>query len=78
MAMNKWKFIIGSVDDFDSQESLIRAATVSPIDVASNYSVFEYALPPLTEPVTVLMYGRGLAFSSDWIMDGTVSALVVG
>jgi hypothetical protein len=62
---------------------LRRAATaatidVSPIDTASNYSVLSYALPKSTDPVTVLMYGRGLAFSCDWSTEGTVSLLMEG
>ena len=78
--MRKFTFIIGSTDDFESLEALVEAYKNASLG-ESNASVFTFDVPDVgTDSLTVrdiaTYIGRGLAFSSDWCMDDTLSALL--
>jgi hypothetical protein len=68
--MASYRFIIGSMDDFQSVDELIEAADSG--ESQGNMSIFEYELESDLNQVAV-MYGRGLAFSSHWCMEHTLS-----
>lgn len=80
--MRKFTYIIGSMDDFDGVEALTFAYFNEPDQFAElNASVFIFDVPEVgTNSLTVrdiaTYIGRGLAFSNDWCMDGTVSTLL--
>lgn len=80
--MRKFTYIIGSTDDFDGIEALKFAYFNEPEQFAElNASVFTYDVPEVgTNSLTVrdiaTYIGRGLAFSNDWCMDGTLSCLL--
>jgi hypothetical protein len=88
--MKTYTFIIGSTDDFESMEDLmeymeLRAAngwegTISDNELLEqrNLSWHEFEAPSECDKETVTLIGRGIAFSNDWSMDGTVSFLVEG
>jgi hypothetical protein len=73
--MNKYLFLIGSTDNFESAEDLESSYFADPL--AFRGSAYTFDLPEgLDEDVPVLV-GRGFAFSNDWCMDDTVSLLLV-
>lgn len=80
--MRKFTFLIGSTDDFESIEDL-KSCYFSGDHNFSDYnaSVFTFDVPDVgTNSLTVrdiaTYIGRGLAFSNDWCMDGTLSTLL--
>ena len=80
--MRKFIFLIGSMDDFESLEAL-KNAYFNELDQFAelNASVFIFDVPDVsTSSLTVrdiaTYIGRGMAFSSDWCMDGTFSTLL--
>ncbi len=78
--MRKFIFLIGSTDDFESIEDLTNTYFNGGV-TDRNMSVFTYDVPEVgTSSLTVrdiaTYIGRGLAFSSDWCMDGTLSTLL--
>jgi hypothetical protein len=73
-------FLIGTSDDFESLEDLKNTYFNGGV-TDRNMSVFTFDVPSVgTNSLTVhdiaTYIGRGLAFSSDWCMDGTLSALL--
>ena len=81
--MRKFIFLIGSTDDFESLETLTFAYFNEPDQFAElNASVFTFVVPnvgtgsPLTVHDLATYIGRGLAFSNDWCMDGTLSCIL--
>ena len=84
MSTNMYTFIIGSADDFDSIDTLLyHVGQASINNVAKdvpplNYSTFEFEVPAECDQDTVIMIGRGMAFSNDWCMDDTFSACIHG
>ena len=78
--MRKFTFIIGSTDDFETLEDL-RNTYFNGGVTERNMSVFTFDVPEVgTNSLTVrdiaTYIGRGLAFSNDWCMDGTLSCLL--
>ena len=78
--MRKFIFLIGSTDDFETLEDL-RNTYFNGSVTQRNMSVFTFDVPDVgTDSLTVrdiaTYIGRGLAFSSDWCMDGTLSTLL--
>ena len=78
--MRKFIFLIGSTDDFESLEDLQNTYFNGGV-TERNMSVFTFDVPDVgTNSLTVrdiaTYIGRGLAFSNDWCMDGTLSALL--
>ena len=78
--MRKFIFLIGSTDDFESLEDLTNTYFNGGV-TDRNMSVFTFDVPEVgTSSLTVrdiaTYIGRGLAFSSDWCMDGTLSTLL--
>ena len=82
--LNTFTFAIGTTDDFDSIDALLHhIGQVSVGNVIKDappldYSTFEYDVPADASMETVTMIGRGMAFSEDWCMDGTVSCVIKG
>lgn len=62
--------MIGSLDDFETVEDLV--AYFDQERTGLNASKFSVAAD--TEEVALLI-GRGIAFSSDWCADGTLSTI---
>ena len=78
--MRKFIFLIGTTDDFESLEDLTNTYFNGGV-TERNMSVFTFDVPEVgTNSLTVhdiaTYIGRGLAFSSDWCMDGTLSTLL--
>jgi hypothetical protein len=78
--MRKFIFLIGTTDDFESLEDLKNTYFNGGV-TERNMSVFTFDVPDVgTSSLTVrdiaTYIGRGLAFSSDWCMDGTLSTLL--
>jgi hypothetical protein len=79
--MRRFTFLIGSTDDFESIEALEEAYNNVTLG-ERNASVYTIPLRADcgTDTMTVrdiaTYIGRGLAFSNDWGMDGTVSTLL--
>ena len=78
--MRKFIFLIGSTDDFESLEDLQNTYFNGGV-TERNMSVFTFDVPEVgTNSLTVrdiaTYIGRGLAFSNDWCMDGTLSCLL--
>lgn len=78
--MRKFIFLIGSTDDFESLEDLQNTYFNGGV-TDRNMSVFTFDVPDTgTNSLTVrdiaTYIGRGLAFSNDWCMDGTLSTLL--
>lgn len=78
--MRKFIYLIGSTDDFESLEDLQNTYFNGGV-TERNMSVFTFDVPDVgTSSLTVrdiaTYIGRGLAFSNDWCMDGTVSCLL--
>ena len=78
--MRHFIFLIGTSDDFESLEDLKNTYFNGGV-TDRNMSVFTFDVPSVgTNSLTVhdiaTYIGRGLAFSSDWCMDGTLSALL--
>jgi len=78
--MRKFIFLIGTTDDFESLEDLKNTYFNGGV-TERNMSVFTFDVPEVgTNSLTVrdiaTYIGRGLAFSNDWCMDGTLSTLL--
>ena len=78
--MRKFIYLIGSTDDFESLEDLKNTYFNGGV-TDRNMSVFTFDVPEVgTSSLTVrdiaTYIGRGLAFSNDWCMDGTLSTLL--
>ena len=78
--MRKFTFLIGTTDDFESIEDLKNTYFNGGV-TDRNMSVFTFDVPDVgTNSLTVhdiaTYIGRGLAFSNDWCMDGTLSCLL--
>ena len=78
--MRKFIFLIGTTDDFESLEDLQNTYFNGGV-TERNMSVFTFDVPEVgTSSLTVrdiaTYIGRGLAFSNDWCMDGTLSTLL--
>lgn len=78
--MRHFIFLIGTTDDFESIEDLKNTYFNGGV-TDRNMSVFTFDVPSVgTNSLTVhdiaTYIGRGLAFSNDWCMDGTLSTLL--
>jgi hypothetical protein len=78
--MRHFVYIIGTCDDFESVEDLQNTYFNGEV-TDRNMSVFTFDVPTVgTNSLTVhdiaTYIGRGLAFSNDWGMDGTLSCLL--
>jgi len=78
--MRHFIFLIGSTDDFESLDDLKNTYFNGGV-TDRNMSVFTFDVPTVgTNSLTVhdiaTYIGRGLAFSNDWGMDGTLSTLL--
>jgi len=69
--MITYSFIIGSCDDFETGEDLLQYFLNGGGSL--NASRFDYDLPNNASQETIVMVGRGHAFSNDWCMDDTIS-----
>jgi hypothetical protein len=76
--MNTFTFIIGSVDDFESAADLEIYVKNGGNDCDLNCSIHEFEAPEECDEDTVVMIGRGIAFSEDWALDESISYLVRG
>ena len=80
--MRKFIFLIGTTDDFENVEDMKSCYFSDDVDFSQyNASVYTFNVPDVsTNSLTVhdiaTYIGRGLAFSNDWCMDGTFSALL--
>lgn len=73
--MRNFVYIIGSMDDFGDLEDLKNAYFDGVLgDYNASYYAFE--LPVNHDLGIALLVGRGLAFTNDWGMDGTLSCLL--
>ena len=72
-------FVIGSTDDFDSANDLHIAAEARAIGntVDLNFSRHAFSVPSTLDEDTIILIGRGLAFSNGWCEDDTISFLMV-
>ena len=78
--MRHFIFLIGTTDDFESIEDLKNTYFNGGV-TDRNMSVFTFDVSSVgTNSLTVhdiaTYIGRGLAFSNDWCMDGTLSCLL--
>jgi len=78
--MKTFTYLIGTTDDFESIEDLKNTYFNGGV-TDRNMSVFTFDVPEVgTSSLTVrdiaTYIGRGLAFSNDWCMDGTLSTLL--
>jgi len=78
--MKTFTYLIGTIDDFESIEDLKNTYFNGGV-TDRNMSVFTFDVPEVgTNSLTVrdiaTYIGRGLAFSNDWCMDGTLSTLL--
>lgn len=78
--MRTFIFLIGTTDSLESIEHLENAYNNGSVK-EYNMSVFKFQVPDnSTDSMTVrdiaTYIGRGLAFSNDWGMDGTLSTLI--
>ena len=78
MADKTYTFIIGTTDDFESLDELIEHFDTGGGTYICNCSAFEFDAPEACDQDTVVMIGRGLAFSHDWSMDDTYSTCIQG
>ena len=78
MADKTYTFIIGTTDDFESLDELIEHFDTGGGTYICNCSAFEFDAPEGCDQDTVVMIGRGLAFSNDWSMDDTYSTCIQG
>ena len=79
--MKTYTFIIGSTDDFEGMEDLLdwfEAEKKHEGSVHRNAQYFEFDAPEECDLDTVVMIGRGEAFSSNWCMDDTFSTCIHG
>jgi hypothetical protein len=77
--MNTYTFIIGSADDFESLDELISHFESSSFpNSICNCSSYEFDAPAGCDQDTIVMIGRGYAFSNDWCMDHTFSTCIRG
>ena len=79
--MRLYTFVIGSMDDFETIEELMdwhENKTMPPQahGYRVNASTHEFEAPDECDQDTVVMIGRGIAFSSDWCQDDTFSFVV--
>ena len=77
--MKTYTFIIGSTDDFESLDELIEHFDKDIcLDTAHNCSSYEFDAPVGCDKDTIVMIGRGYAFSNGWCMDDTFSSMIDG
>ena len=78
-ALARFVFVIGSTDDFDSVNDLHIAAEARALggDVDLNFSRHAFSVPSALDEDTIILIGRGLAFSNGWCEDDTISFLMV-
>lgn len=77
--MKTYTFLIGTMDDFESVDELLNHFENSSYpNSICNCSAFEFEAPESCDQDTVVMIGRGIAFSNDWCMDDTFSCLIHG
>ena len=78
--MKVYTFVIGTKDDFETIDDLMDYVEAKPTEdsSAANYSIFEFDAPVECDEDTVIMIGRGYAFSNDWSMDDTFSCVIEG
>tara|TARA_B100000686_G_scaffold299946_1_gene334127 strand:- start:6523 stop:6795 length:273 start_codon:yes stop_codon:yes gene_type:complete len=78
--MRTYAFIIGTTDDFESHEELLTyvesLGASEDAGVPRNHAVYVFDTPESFDEDTVTLIGRGIAFSNDWCMDGSVSLVV--
>ena len=76
--MQKYIFVIAAIDgslDLDCNDDLYEAFVTGALEDL-NHEAFKFELDEAVHPMTALLVGRGLAFGSDWCMDGTMSILL--
>jgi len=74
--MRKFIYLIGSTDDFGDLEDLKNAYFDGVLLEDYNASYYEFEVPVDHDLGIALLVGRGLAFTNDWCMDGTLSCLL--
>lgn len=86
MTLQHYTYIIGSTDDFNDIDALLKAYNEGTLG-EGNASVFEYDAPAadiggfktLFKALEIAeLIGQGLAFESGWCIDDTVTYLMVG
>jgi hypothetical protein len=82
MTIQSYKYIIGSTDDFNSIEELLKAYNEGTLGEGGG-AVFSYDAPSgeiagFKALDVAELIGYGMAFENDWCMDDTVSYLMVG
>ena len=82
MTLQHYTYIIGSTDDFNDIDALLKAYNEGTLG-EYNASVFEYDAPAadigdLKALELAELIGQGLAFESGWCIDDTVTYLMVG
>ncbi len=76
--MKTYTFLIGTTDDFESLDAMLKHFEDFRFETVGNCSAFEFEAPDECDQDTVTMIGRGIAFSNDWCMDDTFSCVVEG
>tara|TARA_B100000700_G_scaffold49271_1_gene52093 strand:+ start:951 stop:1259 length:309 start_codon:yes stop_codon:yes gene_type:complete len=79
--MKTYTFLIGAMDDFESLDELIAWCETDKKKegaVWRNAQYFEFDVPEECDQDTVVMIGRGEAFSANWCMDDTFSCVIHG
>jgi len=69
-------FVIGSTDDFDSAVDLESVALHAKC-ADLNFSCHPFSAPAELDANTIILIGRGLAFSNGWCEDDTISFVMV-
>ena len=82
MTIQSYKYIIGSTDDFNSIEELLKAynegTLVAPIGAVFSYDAPSGEIAGFKALDVAELIGYGMAFENGWCMDDTVSYLMVG
>ena len=78
MKTKTYTFIIGSADDFESLDELIDYVEANGNRGFRDYTTYELDVPVAANRETMIMIGRGVAFSNGWSMDDTFSTGVEG
>jgi hypothetical protein len=79
--MNKYKYVIGSEDDFASFEELTKCMSNGIFDAGGrNAACFDFQLPNIEAPGfdnddVAILVGQGLAFETGWCFDDVISFL---
>lgn len=80
MTIQSYKFIIASLDEFNSIEKLLKAYNEGTLGARA--TVFSYEAPAVeidaAKETNAVLIGYGMAFESGWCMNNTITHLIKG